>query len=154
MNSTILSKAYKTERNVRVKERLLLIIRVASDKQHIESVAQELHRARSWAYKWCKRCSDEGLEGLRDKPRSGKPSVVPKEVKEKIKQELSNSNTGWDIKQVMDLIQKKTGVKYHKEHIRRLLHKWGFSPKVPQKRFVNTASKEEKDSFKKGYNKR
>ena len=154
MNSTILSKAYKTERNVRVKERLLLIIRVASDKQHIESVAQELHRARSWAYKWCKRYSDEGLEGLRDKPRSGKPSVVPKEVKEKIKQELSNSNTGWDIKQVMDLIQKKTGVKYHKEHIRRLLHKWGFSPKVPQKRFVNTASKEEKDSFKKGYNKR
>ena len=117
-------------------------------------MAQELHRARSWAYKWCKRYSDEGLEGLRDKPRSGKPSVVSKEVREKIKQELSNSNTGWDIKQVMDLIQKKTGVKYHKEHIRRLLHKWGFSPKVPQKRFVNTASKEEKDSFKKGYNKR
>jgi putative transposase len=121
-----LSKAYKTERNVRVKERLLLIIRVASDKQHIESVAQELHRARSWAYKWCKRYRDEWLEGLRDKPRSGKPSVVSKEVKEKIKQELSNSNTGWDIKQVMDLIQKKTGVKYHKEHVRRLLHKWGF----------------------------
>ena len=150
----ILSKAYRTERNVRVKERLLLIIRVTSYKQHIESVAQELHRARSWAYKWCKRYGDEWLEGLRDKPRSGKPSVVSKEVKEKIKQELSNSNTGWDIKQVMDLIQKKTGVKYHKEHIRRLLHKWGFSPKVPQKRFVNTASKEEKDSFKKGYNKR
>ena len=150
----ILSKAYKTERNVRVKERLLLIIRVASDKQHIDSVAQELHRARSWAYKWCKRYRDEGLEGLRDKPRSGKPSVISKEVREKIKQELSNSNTGWHIKQVMDLIQKKTGVKYHKEHIRRLLHKWGFSPKVPQKRFVNTASKEEKDSFKKGYNKR
>ena len=45
------------------------------------------------------------------------------------------------------------GVKYHKEHIRRLLHKWGFSPKVPQKRFVRTATLKEKKKFKKGYNK-
>jgi hypothetical protein len=30
-----------------------------------------------------------------------------------------------------------------------LLHKWGFSPKVPRKRFVNTASNKEKKEFKK-----
>ena len=51
----------------------------------------------------------------------------------------------------MDIIYKKTGVRYHEVHIYRLLHKWGFSPKVPQKRFVNTASEEEKKDFKKGY---
>ncbi|MER5174184.1 MAG: winged helix-turn-helix domain-containing protein [Candidatus Nitrosocosmicus sp.] len=33
----------------------------------------------------------------------------------------------------------------------KLLHKWGFSSKVPEKRFVNSDSKEEKESFKKGY---
>ena len=33
-------------------------------------------------------------------------------------------------------------------YIYRLLHKWGFAPKVPMKRFVRTASKEEKTSFK------
>ena len=69
----------------------------------------------------------------------------------KVRKELSDSNTGWDIKQVIDLIQKRTGVYYHKEHSRRLLHKWGFTPKVPQKRFVNIATRQEKDSFKKGY---
>ncbi len=53
----------------------------------------------------------------------------------------------------MDLIQQKTGVKYHKEHIRRLLHKWGFSPKVSQKKFVRTATMQEKKKSKKGYNK-
>ena len=31
----------------------------------------------------------------------------------KIKQELAESNTGWDFRQVMDLIYKKTGVRYH-----------------------------------------
>jgi hypothetical protein len=29
------------------------------------------------------------------------------------------------------------------------LHKWGFEPKVAQKRFVNTASAKEKKRFKK-----
>ena len=68
-----------------------------------------------------------------------------------IKQELSDSSTGWDFRQVMDLIQKKTGVKYHKVHIYRLLHRWGFVSKVPQKRFARTASpKGEKRVLKKG----
>lgn len=68
----------------------------------------------------------------------------------KIRQELSDSNTGWDFKQVMDLIyKKKTGVRYREVHIYRLLHKWGFKPKVPQKRFVNAASVNDKRKFKK-----
>lgn len=151
MKSNVLDKAYRNERDGRVKERILLVIRVSSDRQHIESVVDELHRSRAWAYKWHKRYNDEGLDGLRDRPRSGKPSEISKEEIEKIRKRLADSNTGWDIKQVMDLIQKETGVKYHKEHIRRLLHKWGFSPKVPQKRFVNRASKQDKNSFKKEY---
>ena len=138
MKARVLDKAYKNEHDGCVKERILLVIRVSVDKQHIESASQELHRSRAWAHKWYRRYNDEWIGGLRDRHRSGKPSVIPKEKMDKIKQELSNSNTGWDVKQVMDLIQKKTGVKYHKEHIRRLLHKWGFSPKVPQKRFVNS----------------
>src|SRR5580765_2459380 len=111
----------------------------------------ELHRSRSWAYKWHKRYHDEGLEGgLKGKPRSGKPSILSKETMNETKQELSDSSTGWDFRQVMGLIQKEARVKYHKVHIYRLLHRWGFSPKVPQKRFVRTASQKEKKGFKKG----
>ena len=79
MKSSVLSKVYRNERDARVKERLLLIIRVLSDKQHIESVASELHKSRAWAYKWYKRYKDEGTEGLRDKPRSGRPSFMDEE---------------------------------------------------------------------------
>jgi len=150
LKSSALDKAYRNERDACVKERLLLIIRISSDKQQIESVARELHRSRAWAYKWYKRYNDEGLDGLRDRPRIGRPSFVDEDIIIKIRQELSDSNIGWDTKQVMDLIQKRTGVKYHEEHIRRLLYQWGFSPKVPQKRFVKTASKKDKNGFKKG----
>ena len=45
---------------------------------------------------------------------------------------------------VMEIIYKDTGVRYHEEHTYRLLHKWIFSAKVPQKRLVNTASKKSK----------
>ena len=151
MKARVLDKAYKNEHDGCVKERILLVIRVSVDKQHIESASQELHRSRAWAYKWHKRYNDEWMEGLRDRHRSGKPSVVSTDTKDKIRQELSDSKTGWDFRQVISLIQKRTGVKYHEVHIRRLLHKWGFSPKAPQKRFVRAATKEEKKDFKKGH---
>jgi hypothetical protein len=41
----------RNERDALVRERMPLVIRVSSDKQHTESVAKELHRARPWAYK-------------------------------------------------------------------------------------------------------
>jgi transposase len=67
----------------------------------------------------------------------------------KIRKELADSNIGWDFRQVMDLIYKKTGVRYHEVHIYRLLHTWGFKSKVLQKRFVNAASINDKKRFKK-----
>ena len=48
--------------------------------------------------------------------------------------------------------QKKSDgrIRYHYTHIYRLMHKWGFKQKkVPRKVHVNTASKEEKEDFKK-----
>ena len=89
------------------------------------------------------------LEGLKNKAKTGRPPDVPKDVMVKIRKELTDSNTGWDFRQVMDLIYNKTGVRYHEVHIYRLLHKWGFKPKVPQKRFVNTASVKDQRKFKK-----
>ena len=149
MRHTKLDKIYKQESNPDVKERIQLVRRIVQDKQHIEDIAKELHRCRAWAYKWYKRYNYDGLDGLKDKERSGRPPDVPKEIMLKIRKELADSNTGWDFRQVMDLIYKKSGVRYHEVHIYRLLHKWGFKSKVPKKRFVNTASVKEKSKFKK-----
>ena len=148
--NAVLNNAYKKEKDSNVKERILLVKRVKIDKQEAASVAEhELNRSRWWAYKWLHRFDKDGLNGLKDQPRSGRPPDVPKGVMIKIKQELAESNTGWDFRQVMDLIYKKTGVRYHEVHIYRLLHKWGFKSKVPHKRFINTASAKDKKRFKK-----
>jgi putative transposase len=146
----VLNSAYKKEKVANIKERILLVRRVKIDKQEAASVAEnELNRSRWWAYKWLHRFDKEGLDGLKDKERSGRPPDVPKDTMINIRQELEDSNSGWDFRQVMDLIYKKTGVRYHEVHIYRLLHKWGFKSKVPQRRFVNTASTKDKRKFKK-----
>jgi putative transposase len=150
LSNTVLNNAYKKEKDSNVRERILIVRLAKIDKQEAVLVAEnKLNRSRWWAYKWLQRFDKEGLDGLKDKERSGRPSDVPKDVMIKIRKELADSNTGWDFRQVMDLIYNKTGVRYHEVHIYRLLHKWGFKSKVPQKRFVNTASVKDKKKFKK-----
>lgn len=145
-----LDSIYRKETNANIKERILLVKRVKYDKQEAANTAEtELGKTRTWAYKWLHRFDKDGLEGLQDQKRSGRPPEVPKETMIKIRNELAESNTGWDFRQVMDLIYKKTGTRYHEVHIYRLLHKWGFKSKVPKKKFVNTASTKDKKRFKK-----
>ena len=110
---------------------------------------KEFHRSRWWAYKWLKRFDNAGLEGLKNRHRSGRPPEVSEETSAMILKELSENQSGWMAKEVMNLIYERTGVKYHEVHIYRLLHKWGFSPKVPRMKFVNAASKQEKNKFRK-----
>ncbi|MGH9988536.1 MAG: winged helix-turn-helix domain-containing protein, partial [Nitrososphaeraceae archaeon] len=62
---------------------------------------------------------------------------------------LLSSKQGWTTKQVYDIIIRESGVKYHQIYIYTLLRRWGFKQKVPRKTYVNTASKEEKERFKK-----
>jgi putative transposase len=149
-STTVLDNAYKHESDANVRERILLVRRIISDGQDIVLVSkEELHRSRAWAYKWLKRFDNEGVEGLKGRPRSGRPPDVPEEKLSKIRRELSENPSGWKAKEIMNIIHKKAGVRYHEVHVYRLLHKWGFKPKVPQRRFVNIASKEEKEAFKK-----
>ena len=146
-----LDAAYRRESDADVRERIFLVRRVRVDKVQASSVAElELHKTRIWAYKWLKRYDiDDGIEGLRNRHRSGRPPDVSEEKILGIKTDLSANPSGWRAKEVMEIIYKRTGIRYHEVHVYRLLHKWGFSPKVPIKRFVSTASKEEKNIFRK-----
>jgi putative transposase len=151
LTKSTLVNLYKKEHDPKVKERLLLIIKVREDKQIPFQVVKELHRSNPWAFDWLKRYDKEGLEGLKDRTKSGRPPELSEETSYQIKKELSNSKQGWTTKQVEELIIKKSGIKYHYTHIYRILRKWGFKQKVPRKVHVNTASKEEKEDFKKRF---
>ena len=140
---------YKKENNPKVKERLLLVIRVREDGQVPFRVVKELHRSNPWASDWLKRYDKEGIEGLKIELKVADHQNYQKRSVTRLKKELKESKQGWTTKQVEELIVKKSGIKYHYTHICRILRKWGFKQKVPRKVHVNTASKEEKNHFKK-----
>ena len=149
LSRTRFEQLYKLESNADVKERMLLVLNVTYDKQIPAQVARDLHRSRTWASDWLKRYREEGIEGLKNRSKSGRPPEIPQEIAYKIKSQLSSSKQGWTTKQVNDIIVRESGVQYHQIYIYTLLRKWGFKQKVPRRVHVNTASREEKERFKK-----
>jgi putative transposase len=143
------TKLYKGELNPKIKERLLLILRVKDNAILPAHAADELHRSRPWALYWLDRFSKEGVEGLKNRSKTGRPPKIPKELAIRIRTKLLESKQGWTTKQVREMISRESGVIYHYIHICRILHNWGFRQKIPRKRHINTASVKEKKDFKK-----
>ena len=46
------------------------------------------------AYKWLNRFDKHGIEGLKDQPRSGRPPLIPEKKMLKIRQEISENQSG------------------------------------------------------------
>jgi hypothetical protein len=67
-----LIRLYKKETNLRVKERLLIVMKVENDDLiPAFAAADELHRSRPWALYWLKRYRrEEGLEGLKNRSKT------------------------------------------------------------------------------------
>jgi transposase len=149
LTKTKLESVYRNESDIKVKERLLLVLKVKSDGMVPARAAKELHRSRTWASDWLRRYHEEGMDGLKDRHKSGRPSEISNEISLRIRRNLKESKQGWTTKQVNDMIIRESGKSYHYTHIYKILHKWGFKLKVPRKVHVNTASKEEKEEFKK-----
>jgi putative transposase len=150
-NKAKLVNLYIKENDPKVKERLFLVIRVIEDGHgHVPfRVVKEMNRSNPWASEWLKRYGKEGVGGLKDRPKIGRSPELSEGISYQIRKELKESSQGWTTKQVEELIVEKSGIKYHYTHICRILRKRGFKQKVPRKVHVNTASKEEKDDFKK-----
>ncbi len=86
-------KIYRYEQDVKTKERMLLVLNVVYRGKISAQVARDLHRSKSWASDWLKRYDKEGIEGLKTRPKSGRPSEISEEVVYQIKKELKESNT-------------------------------------------------------------
>ena len=149
LTKTSLERIYRSEQDAKTRERMLLVLNVVFQNMVAAHVARDLHRCKAWASNWLKRYDNEGIEGLRDRPKSGRHSQMSEQTEHKIKTMLKESNQGWTTRQVEELIVKMSGKHYHHIHIYRILRRWGFRQKVPRKVHVNTATKEEKEDFKK-----
>jgi transposase len=149
LSKEALETLYRKESDASLKERLLLVLKVEGDGMIPSRVAKELHRSRTWTSDWLARYHKEGIGGLENRSKSGRPSKLPEGIAVRIRKKLKERKQGWTTQQVHEMIVKEGNVHYHQIYVYALLHRWGFKQKVPRKVHVNTASDEEKEEFKK-----
>lgn len=146
----MLEKAYGEEKDALVSRRMLLVLKARYDGEKQSHAAEELLRDKSWATYWLRRFDGEGLEGLKTRLRSGRPPKVSGETLARVRRKVSRWKTGCRVEEVRQMIRKESGgTTYCERQVYRIVHGWRFRSVVPEKRFVNEASGEERHRFKK-----
>ncbi|MGA7369881.1 MAG: helix-turn-helix domain-containing protein [Nitrososphaeraceae archaeon] len=84
----------RRESDAGLNERLLLILKVESEGMIPAHVAKELHRSRTWTSNWLARYRKEGIDGIEDRPKSGRPSKLPEGVAVRIRKTRVDYATG------------------------------------------------------------
>ena len=89
---------------------------------------------------WIQRFNTDGLDDLRDLPRSGRPPKIPLQKMDKIMKQASQTPT--TPATLHQQIFQKTKVKLHLTYVGDLMRKYGLSPKRTTSIHINAASKE------------
>ncbi|MDI1494726.1 MAG: hypothetical protein K8823_32 [Cenarchaeum symbiont of Oopsacas minuta] len=86
-----------------------------------------------WIYKLTQRYDKEGLDGLRYRPKSGTPPKVERRILERIQNTVASVGCFIRPKFLRKQIFEMISVKYSLQHVRKIIHSWNLSAKVPVK---------------------
>lgn len=143
-----LKKSYKKEKDAKVKERMLMIVYV-SQKDTLRDVAEKLHCDHKLVLYWKRRYENEGLEGLKTRPKSGKPRKISRRQESNLKKIFSNENSNkpWTTKRALNLISEKTEINYSQRQVTRILNRWNFGLTSGRPIYWHRAPEEEIKKF-------
>ncbi len=101
-------------------------------------VARTVGVHRQSVSRWARELEESGMRGLRKAERSGRPAkLTPAQLREleralKRGPEAFGFATGlWTASRVRELIEYRTGVRYHEDHVWRILRKLNWSCQRP-----------------------
>jgi transposase len=110
--------------------------------------------------RWVHRFNEEGIDGLRDQAKKGRPRRLTDEQKSMLKRELMDNPISmgyrqghWDGKLLSFHLMKKYKVSYKVRRCQMLFHELGFSLQRPRKMPVG-GDPEKRKAFKKNSKKR
>ena len=133
-----LDQAIRKEPDLRLRQRVRIILLLDEGYKHPQ-VARLLSIKVSQVYWWHKRWREEGLSGLSDRPRSGRPLSGGEAYEKKLEQLLESApkaygyaSTVWDSKQLMAHLEKETGVKVCERTFRNILARLDYVYRRPK----------------------
>src|SRR3954447_6567843 len=136
------SKEAEREGAYRVAKRLRAVV-LNSEGHTSGELANILPAPRSKVSEWLQRYQAEGVDGLLEGYRSGRPAELSEKQKQQLGDILDSGpvayglDTGlWTSPRIAWIIEQEFGVQYHPGHVRKLLHTWGFSVQRPRRVLV------------------
>src|SRR5256714_13637384 len=98
--------------------------------QHVSAVSATFHVANSALRKWVQRFAHEGPQGLRDRPRSGRPPTVTCALAQHLNRlvdqdplEHGSLYSQWSCRELAAVLAQQTGVQLGRESVRGVLKK-------------------------------
>lgn len=131
----------------RVSKRIHAVL-LNNDKNTSGEIAKILMASPSKVSEWLKIFSEQGVEGLMEGHRSGRPSRLDDLDKILLCDIIDSGPISygyvsglWTSIRIADVIADEFGIEYHPGHVRKLLQEFGFSVQNP-KRVLARADKE------------
>src|ERR1700694_3756586 len=134
-----LSKEAEREGAYRVAKRLQAVV-LNSEGQTSGELARILKAPRSKVSGWLQRYQSDGVDGLLEGYRSGRPAELTEQQQQQLGDILDSGPVAygldsdiWTSPMIAWVIETEFGVQYHPGHVRKLLRGWGFSVQRPRR---------------------
>jgi transposase len=145
-----IEQAIKNDLDLRLRQRAL-IIRLLHKGYKPEAIADVLSISTGPIYYWHNRWRKEGLDGLRDKPRSGRPPISNEAYRHKLEEvlatdprELGFAFSVWTPARLLAYMEQETGVVMHENTLRNLLNELDYVYRRPKHDLRHLQDKEAK----------
>jgi transposase len=109
--------------------------------ESLSSIARRLGVSRQAVFVWNQKWRRRGQAGLRRRPRPGRPPKLARRRLAQLPRLLAQgaeahgfSSAIWTTQRVADLIWRRFQVRYDRDHVCRLLHRFGWSWQKPARR--------------------
>lgn len=125
---TQLDELYRRTKIVRVRTRAQMILLGAEEKITAPQIAKIVRQDEQTVRRWIKRFNAEGVTGLFDEPKSGAPSRVTENYRERLlivvrrrPRSLEQPYSLWTLQRLVDIMAEETGLHFSTETVRLIL---------------------------------
>jgi len=132
-----LQTLYRTEKNARLAQRLHGVYLASKGLTCLQIIAVT-GAARRTIQQWVRKYNKQGIVGLKDKPRPGTPTKLPRKKELKFRRRIEAGPTKTDGVSVLNgpvirrILEHEFGVLYSRQGLYDLLHRLGYSCLCPR----------------------
>jgi transposase len=119
------------------------VIALLKQRLSLHEIARRLGCHASSVLRWRDAWRAGGPKALQAKPAPGRPPRLTAQQKSRLVRLLLQGAQAhgyrtelWTTQRIAELIERRLGVRYHRNHVGKLLHQLGWSPQKPERRAV------------------